>query len=53
MLSDGAVDAVVAGTPVDLRRVITVDAPVVRARYALREQGSGRLEAILRSSLGL
>jgi predicted GTPase len=53
MLSAGAVEAVVAGTPVDLRRVVDVDAPVVRARYALREQEPGRIEQALRESLGL
>jgi predicted GTPase len=53
MVEAGAVDAVVAGTPVDLRRVITVDVPLVRARYSLREREPGRLEAALRSALGL
>ncbi len=53
MVEADAVDAVVAGTPVDLRRVITVDVPLVRARYALREQVPGGIEAALRSSLGL
>ncbi|HET7762965.1 MAG TPA: GTPase [Phycicoccus sp.] len=53
MLAAGAVDAVVAGTPVDLRRVISVDAPLVRARYELREQQPGRIEAALKEALGL
>jgi predicted GTPase len=53
MLAAGAVDAVVAGTPVDLHRVISVDAPLVRARYELREQQPGRIEAALTEALGL
>jgi predicted GTPase len=35
------VDVVVSGTPVDLTQVLTVDVPVVRARYELREQVPG------------
>ena len=45
-------DVVVSGTPIDLRRVLTVSKPVVRARYDLREQDPGRLEASLRKVLG-
>ena len=32
---------------------LDVDLPVVRARYELREQEPGRLEALLRDRLGL
>lgn len=39
------VDAVVAGTPIDLTRVLQVSKPLVRARYSLREQEPGRLAA--------
>jgi predicted GTPase len=53
MARAGVVDAVVAGTPVDLARLVDVDLPVHRARYALREQEPGRLEALLRESLGI
>ncbi len=53
MLAADAVDAVVAGTPVDLRRVIDVDAPVVRARYALSEREPGGIGSALREALGL
>ncbi len=53
MARAGAVDAVVAGTPVDLAKLVDVDLPVVRARYSLREQEPGRLESLLRSALGL
>ena len=48
MVDAGVVDVVVSGTPVDLTRVLTVDVPLVRARYSLREQQPGRLEAALR-----
>ena len=51
MVDAGVVDAVVSGTPVDLTRVLTVDVPLVRARYELREQAPGRLEAALRKAL--
>ena len=53
MARAGVVDAVVAGTPVDLARLVDVDLPVHRARYALREREPGRLEALLRESLGI
>lgn len=52
MVDAGVVDAVVSGTPIDLTRVLTVDVPLVRARYSLREQQPGRLEAALRRALG-
>ena len=45
-------DVVVSGTPIDLRRVLTVSKPVVRARYDLREREPGRLEAAVRTALG-
>jgi predicted GTPase len=51
MVSAGVVDVVVSGTPVDLTRVLTVDVPLVRARYSLREQQHGRLEEALRKAL--
>jgi predicted GTPase len=51
MTEAGMVDAVVSGTPVDLTRVLSVDVPLVRARYALREQDPGRLESALRKAL--
>jgi predicted GTPase len=53
MARAGAVDAVVAGTPVDLAKLVDVDLPVVRARYELREQQPGRLEGLVREALGL
>jgi predicted GTPase len=32
-------DLVIAGTPIDLRRLVTIDRPIVRARYELQEIG--------------
>jgi predicted GTPase len=41
------VDAVVSGTPMDLGRIITVDQPLRRASYVLRELGSPTLADVL------
>ena len=38
-------DVVVAGTPIDLTRVMEINKPMVRARYKLGEVGAGRLGA--------
>ena len=40
-------EVVVAGTPIDLRRIIKVNKPVVRVRYELQEIGSLTLENVL------
>jgi predicted GTPase len=48
----GACEAVVAGTPIDLTRVLSAPVPVVRARYELREQVPGGLESAVRMMLG-
>ena len=40
-------EAIVSGTPIDLTRVISVEIPLVRARYELREREPGRLRAAL------
>ena len=47
----GTCDAVVAGTPIDLTRVLTVPVPLVRARYELREVVPGGLAAAVRAAL--
>ncbi len=44
-------DAVVSATPIDITRVLRVSKPLVRARYELREQQPGRLEAAVRKLL--
>ena len=45
-------DTVVAGTPVDLRRVIKVDKPIVRVRYELDEIGHPSLDELIEERLG-
>ena len=42
-------DVVVIGTPIDLRRVLHLNKPAVRAKYELQEIGTPTLEGILRS----
>ena len=49
----GECEAVVSGTPIDLTRVLTVAAPLVRARYELREVVRGGLAAAVRAALPL
>jgi predicted GTPase len=44
-------DAVVIGTPIDLRRVMTIDKPTVRAKYELKVLGPVILEEILEEFL--
>jgi predicted GTPase len=44
-------DVVLIGTPIDLRHVLKLDKPTVRARYELREREPGRLEAEVRRVL--
>jgi len=45
-------EVVVAGTPVDLRRVIKVSMPIVRVRYELDEIGHPSLEELIMERLG-
>ncbi|MFZ1039288.1 MAG: cyclic 2,3-diphosphoglycerate synthase [Candidatus Bathyarchaeia archaeon] len=44
-------DVVVLGTPIDLRRVITIKQPTVRAKYELKVLGPVSLEQILQEFL--
>ncbi len=44
-------DTVVIGTPIDLRRVMTIDKPTVRVKYELKVLGSVTLEEILEEFL--
>ncbi|HKZ48106.1 MAG TPA: cyclic 2,3-diphosphoglycerate synthase [Thermoplasmata archaeon] len=46
-------DLVLSGTPVDLRRILKVDKPVVRVRYELDEIGHPNLEDVVREFLGI
>ena len=41
------VDAVVIGTPIDLRRLIEIEKPSIRVRYELQEIGEPTLEDVL------
>jgi predicted GTPase len=41
-------DAVLIGTPIDLRRVLRLNKPAVRAKYELQEIGTPTLEDILK-----
>ncbi len=45
-------DVVVAGTPVDLRRIMKVNKPIARVRYELVEIGKPDLEDIIDQELG-
>jgi len=40
-------DAVIVGTPIDLGRLVRIDQPVVRARYAMQELGQPTLDDAL------
>jgi len=44
-------DSVVIGTPIDLRRVMTIDKPTVRAKYELKILGPITLEEVLEKFL--
>lgn len=41
-------DVVVAGTPIDLARVVNANKPIVRVKYELQEMGEPNLETILK-----
>lgn len=42
-------DAVVIGTPIDLRRIVKINKPTVRVRYELQEIGEPTLEEIIKA----
>ena len=44
-------EAVVIGTPIDLRRIINIEKPSVRVRYELQEIGSPDLTDVLKPVL--
>ena len=46
-VEEGGVEAIIAGTPIDLGRLIKVDVPIVRVQYELREIGDRSLEQII------
>ncbi|MCB0908215.1 MAG: hypothetical protein KDB63_13965 [Nocardioidaceae bacterium] len=47
-INTSGADAVVIGTPLDLRRVVDLKIPATRARYDLQEIGSPTLEDVLK-----
>lgn len=46
-INNAEADVVVAGTPIDLSKIIKVNKPVVRVRYELEEKGNPNLNTIL------
>lgn len=50
-IAKAEVDAVIIGTPIDLRRVINIDKPAVRVSYELQEIGEPNLETLLKDKL--
>ncbi|HXZ01827.1 MAG TPA: cyclic 2,3-diphosphoglycerate synthase [Stellaceae bacterium] len=46
-INRAAADVVIAATPIDLARLIRVDMPVVRARYAFADAGEPRLAPLI------
>jgi predicted GTPase len=44
-------DVVLIGTPIDLRRVLQINKPAVRAQYNLEELGTPTLEDVLKKLL--
>ena len=46
-INNSSADIVLAGTPIDLRRVVKVNKPIVRVRYELAEIGQPNLAGVL------
>lgn len=46
-IRSAAPDAIACGTPIDLARLLGLDTPVARVRYALEEEEDGRLTTLL------
>ena len=46
-INNAKCEAVVAGTPIDLRRVLKANKPIVRVRYELKEVGRPTLSDVL------
>ncbi|QGU00069.1 hypothetical protein SYNTR_1475 [Candidatus Syntrophocurvum alkaliphilum] len=44
-------DVVIIGTPIDLRRVLTINKPALRVRYELQEIGEPTLEHIIKNMI--
>jgi len=52
-INGSAAEVVIAGTPIDLSRLIELDKPVVRARYEFAEVGEPRLSVFIEDFLRL
>ncbi len=48
-LSASDADVVVEGTPIDLRRILSVDKPIANVRYELEELEPGVIEQMVRA----
>jgi len=46
-INNSPAEVVVIGTPIDLRRVMSIDKPAVRVRYDLEEIGHRQLAELL------
>ncbi|MBL8056208.1 MAG: GTPase [Anaerolineales bacterium] len=51
-IRNAPVDLVLIGTPIDLRRVLTLDKPAQRVRYELQEIGQPTLHTVLAAKFG-
>lgn len=51
-INNAAVDLVLIGTPIDLKRIIKINKPAQRVRYELQEIGQPTLEDILKAKFG-
>ena len=52
-INNSPADLVIIGTPIDLRRIVEIDKPSVRACYELAERGEPKLEGYLRKAMGI
>ena len=50
-IANSDVDVVVSGTPIDMRRVMTIDKPIVKADYKLQEIGYPALFDVIEKKL--
>ncbi|NMB35370.1 MAG: GTPase [Firmicutes bacterium] len=50
-INSSPAETVLIGTPIDLRRIMTLEKPAVRVKYALEEIGTPQLAALLQEKL--
>ena len=50
-INSSPAEVVLIGTPIDLRRIMTLEKPAVRVKYALEETGTPQLAALLKEKL--